>query len=177
MNIPVWLAQRVRWLANARASGTADEAELSRHRQREALRRLRRDLIELSVARHRLEEQVERLRRRAGRAEELARQSIAAGQETQARFQLARKRAVTRQLELLGPQLEQILADERRLFRQERVLGLRMEAYRQRRRALGVRQASSGARLRLAAARAQPEPTALASAWRTVETGKSRRSA
>ena len=154
------------------------DSEFDWRRQQSALRGIRRELVELTAARARLEGQIARLRQRAQRSEERAYRALAAGREDQARFQLTRKRAALRQLELLAPQLEQLLVDERALYRREQRLALRIEATRQRRHAPLARKASRGIRLRLGSPAAErPALQALEPGLRTSAPEKNRRTA
>lgn len=142
----------VHWLSELIGYGQGGASELNSEthwqRHRDALRHIRRELVELSTARRRLEDQIERLLIRAQRAEDRACQAIIDGLDDQARFHLVRKRAAIRQMTMLATQRDQLLADEQQLLRRERVLALRLEAFRQRRRPVLARKAPSGVRLR-----------------------------
>ena len=176
-----------RFAANVLGSSANDDREghlrksavrFDLRRHQEAHRRVRQDLLEFSAARVRLEAQIERLNLRTDRAQERAQRAVVTGQDEQVRFLVRRRRAALQQIESLDVQLSFLLADERRLFRRERILGLRVEKLRQHHRTLIAQKASNPRQLRLASTPIAPASSgSTGDQWREVNGRNNTRSA
>jgi phage shock protein A len=121
-------------------------------RQLELLGRLQMALREVAASKAQLATQTERLAAKLPELEQLARKSLAIGQEDLARLALQRRRAATVELRRLEAQVTEVALEETRLALAEQRLAARIEELRTRHEVVTARYTAAEAQVRISEA-------------------------
>jgi phage shock protein A len=141
--------------ANAAIESVEDPRQLvdyAYEQQKELLRRTKEGLIEVASSRVRLERQADKLQSQVPQIEAQAERALAIGREDLARLALQRKQSVQSELEQLGPQVDDITREERRLTATEQQLAARIEEFRVRKDTVSARYSAAEAQVRVSSA-------------------------
>ena len=141
--------------ANAASESVEDPRQLvdyAYEQQKELLRRTKEGLIEMASSRVRLERQADKLRSQVPQIEAQAERALGIGREDLARMALQRKQSVQHELDLLGPQVEDITREERRLTATEQQLAGHVEEFRVRKDTVSARYSAAEAQVRVSSA-------------------------
>jgi phage shock protein A len=141
--------------ANSAIESVEDPRQLvdyAYEQQKELLRRTKEGLIEVASSRVRLEKQADKLRSQVPQIEAQAERALGIGREDLARLALQRKQSVMSELEQLGPQVEDISREERRLSATEQQLAGRIEEFRVRKDTVSARYSAAEAQVRVSSA-------------------------
>lgn len=153
------IAHRIATLFHVKANKALDRAEdprevldYSYQQQSEMLQKVRRGVADVATSRKRVELQAARLQQSSDKLEEQARRSLTEGREDLAREALARRSAVTSQLEDLRGQEAALQAEEEKLTLASERLQAKVEAFRTRKETLKATYTAAEAQTRVSEA-------------------------
>ncbi len=150
------LWQRLTMIFRSKASKAMDRAEDPREtldyayqRQVELLQQMRRGVADVATARKRIELQAQQLQLSSGKLEGQARQALGQDREDLAREALARRAALSTQLDDLHRQHDELRSEESRLVEATRVLEDKLQTFRTRKETIKASYTAAEARARI----------------------------
>lgn len=127
----------------------AETLEYSYEKQREMLQKVKRGVVEVVTSKRRLELQASKIQQEISKAEDQARQALAAERDDLARMALQRKQTALMQLQNLAPQVQELEREQERLTVGEARLSAKVESFRTRKEVIKAQYSAAEASVRI----------------------------
>ena len=135
-----------------RAEDPRETLDYAYDKQMEALRKVKRGVVEMVTTKRRLELQAAKVRESIGTLEEQAARSLAAGREDLARLALQRKQTALIELQGLDQQVANLELEQEKLTHAEQRLQAKVQAFRNKKEIIKAQYTAAQAQVRIGAA-------------------------
>ena len=135
-----------------RAEDPRETLDYAYDKQMEALRKVKRGVVEMVTTKRRLELQAAKVRESIGTLEEQAARSISAGREDLARLALQRKQTALIELQGLDQQVANLEIEQQKLTHAEQRLQAKVQAFRNKKEIIKAQYTAAQAQVRIGAA-------------------------